>query len=133
MTQKENTGLLILRITFGILLLLHGIHKILNGIAGIKDALAGYGIPEIFGYGVYFGEVVGPLLVIVGFRTRIGALLMTINMLVAILLMHAGEILSINDHGAWAVETPALYLFGALALVFTGGGKYAVSGSNRWD
>ena len=133
MLQKKNTGLFILRVTFGILLLLHGIHKILNGIGGIKEALAGNGIPAIFGYGVYLGEVVGPLLVIFGYRTKIGALLITANMLVAILLMHSGQILSLNKVGAWAVETPALYLFGALALVFTGGGKYGVSYNNRWD
>lgn len=131
--QSYSAGLFILRISFGIMLLLHGITKLLTGVGFIRQSLDGQGIPEFFGYAVYLGEVIGPLLVIIGFRTKIGALLMTANMIVAILLVHASQILTFAESGAWGVEKPALFLFGALALVFTGGGKYAVSRSNWWD
>lgn len=131
--QNYSTGLFILRVSFGIMLLLHGISKLSGGVGFIKQNLAGNGIPEFFAYAVYLGEVVGPLMVIIGLRTKIGALLMTVNMIVAILLVHASQIFALTDNGAWAIEKPALFLFGALTLVFSGGGNFAVSRSSWWD
>lgn len=133
MRFRQNTGLLILRVTFGIMLLLHGLSKIKNGVEFIKNSLAGHGLSEIIAFGVFLGEVVGPLMIIIGFRTKIGALLMTINMMVALFLVHANQIFALSVNGGWAVEKPALFLFGAVTLLFTGGGKYAVSSKNWWD
>ncbi len=130
---KYSAGLLILRITFGLLLILHGFNKLLNGIGFIGETMAKHGLPEFLAYAVFLGEIAGPFLIIIGFRTRIGALLIVLNMVAALLLVHYSQLFSLGNSGGWAVELPALYLFGALTLVFTGGGKFAVSSSNWWD
>lgn len=131
--KNFNAGILILRLSIGLLMLLHGIHKLINGVEGVKNILADKGIPEIFAYGVYLGEFVAPLLIILGFRTRIAALLLISNMLVIIFIAHPEQIFMLTKSGGWKLELQGLFLFGALALFFTGGGAYAVSSKSRWD
>lgn len=134
--MKQNswsTGLLILRISLGVLMLLHGIAKITGGVEGIENNLIGKGLPGFIAYGVYVGEVIVPLMMIVGFRTRLAALIFAFNMLVAAVLAHPGDIFALTERGIYALETLALFLFGGLALVFTGGGKFAVSSKSWWD
>ena len=75
-------------------------------------------------YGVYIGEVVAPLMVILGYQTRIGALIIVFNMLVAIVLVHSHQLLSLAGNGGWALELQGFFLFTALAVVFMGPGKY---------
>ena len=49
-------------------------------------------------------------------------------MLVAIAMTQLGSLCSVDPNtGGWAVELPMLYLLPALALIFTGGGRFAVS------
>jgi putative oxidoreductase len=131
--DKLNAGLFLLRLTIGVLLLFHGIFKMSNGIDWIKGLLAEKSIPEFIAYGVYLGEVVAPIFLILGFRTRIAAMLVIINMLFAIFLVHSARILTLNDSGAWAIELELLFLFGAIILSLTGGGKYTISKNKKWD
>lgn len=131
--RNQYIGLLILRLSLGVLLLLHGIAKVVRGVGSIKGRLADAGLPEFIAYGVYLGEVVAPILLIIGFRTRLAAAVVAINMLVVLFLAHAADIYKLSKSGAWAAELVGLFLFGSIALIFTGGGKYALSTSNRWD
>ena len=134
--MKQNSlsaGLLILRISLGVLMLLHGIAKITGGVEGIENNLIGKGLPGFIAYGVYVGEVIAPLMIIVGFRTRLAALIFAFNMLVAALLAHPNDIFALTERGIYALETLALFLFGGLALFFTGGGKFAISTKSWWD
>src|SRR3546814_4186839 len=98
-TMTDDAGKLVLRLAVGVLTLLHGIHKLLHGVDGIGGMLAGMGLPTVLAYGVYLGEVVGPLLVILGFYTRLGALLMLGNMVVALALAHRAELFDIGPMG----------------------------------
>ena len=125
-TPAHDAGLLLLRVTLGGLMLFHGIAK-LKGVDFIKQTLAGKGLPEFIAYGVYVGEILVPLLMIVGLFTRISSAIFAFNMLVAVWLAHSGDLLSLNKHGGWAIELPALYGFGALALVLLGPGQWALS------
>lgn len=134
--MKQNSlsaGLLILRISLGVLMLLHGIAKITGGVEGIENNLIGKGLPGFIAYGVYVGEVIAPLMMIVGFRTRLAALIFAFNMLVAALLAHPNDIFALTERGIYALETLALFLFGGLVLFFTGGGKFAISTKSWWD
>ena len=124
--NHPDFGKLILRLSLGVFLLLHGIHKVFNGIDGIKALLVLNQLPAWFAWGVYIGEVVAPLMVIVGYYTRIGALLIGINMLWAIGLAHRGELLLIGKTGGWALELQGFFLLTALALIFLGPGKYKI-------
>ena len=122
--HNPDIGKLILRLTVGILMLFHGVSKLTSGIAGIKGMLAANGLPQFFAYGVFFGEIIAPLMLIVGFYSRIGAALIVVNMLFAIGLAHMGDIFALSGHGGWRLELQAFFLFTALALIFTGPGKY---------
>lgn len=126
--ENDDIGKLILRLTVAGLMLFHGVAKIMKPgtVEYIGDVLGGFGIPGIVAYGVYIGEVVAPLLLIFGWQCRLGALLIIINMVVAIALMHAGDLLSLTEHGGWRIELQAFYLFGSLAVLFLGAGRYAV-------
>lgn len=132
MKNNNDLGLLIIRLTVGVLMLLHGLAK-LSGVGFIEGMLAAKGLPSFIAYGVYVGEIVAPLLLIVGYRTKLAAMVFAFNTLVAMLLVHAGEIFTLTKHGGWGVELLGLYMFAAIALIFTGGGKYAISSGTKWD
>lgn len=120
---SDKTGKFILRVVLGVIVLLHGIGKLQGGIAPIAGMVTANGLPAWVAYGVYAGEVIGPLLLIAGFYARVGAALIAVNMLFALFLAHRGEVFALTPHGAWAIETQALMLFGAIALVLMGPGK----------
>jgi putative oxidoreductase len=92
----------------------------------IGSKLSESGLPVMLAYGVYVGEIVAPLMIMLGVFSRPGGLLVAINMLFAVLLVHTGDFLSLTEHGGWRLELQAFYLFGALAVVFLGSGKYAI-------
>lgn len=126
--ENEELGKLILRVTVGGLILFHGVAKILDpSILGfIEDMLSGANLPTFIVYGVYIGEVVAPVMVILGLFSRLSALVIAVNMIVAVLLAHTGDLMSLGQSGGWAVELQALYLFGALAIAFLGSGRLAI-------
>lgn len=124
--DATDVGKLILRLVLGPLVLLHGIAKFTGGFAFIVSLMNQYGLPEFFAYAVYLGEVLGPLMIIIGVFTRVGAGLIAINMLVAIVLVHLPQLLELGDHGGWALELQGMYLFTALALTLLGSGRLAV-------
>lgn len=126
--MQDDIGKLILRVSVGGLVLLHGINKLLNGIDGIKTAVTAHGLPEAVAYGVYVGEIVAPVLVIVGLFARVGGALIVANMLVAIGLVHMADIAALNAQGGYQLELQALFLFGGLAVVLLGAGRLSVGG-----
>jgi putative oxidoreductase len=125
--MTDDLGKLILRVTLGFLVLLHGIAKLRTGVSGLEAMLVKSGLPDWFAYGVYAGEVLGPIMVILGLATRTGALLIVGNMLFAIYLVHAGDVFSLTKQGGWAIELQAMYLFTALALMLMSPGKYSIT------
>ena len=124
--QNADLGKLILRLTLGLLLLLHGIAKLESGVGWISGSLQGYGLPGFLAYGVFIGEVIAPVMIIIGYYTRIGAVLIVGNMLVALLMAHMNELFALSKTGGWAIDLQAFYLFNAVALFFLGAGKYAM-------
>jgi putative oxidoreductase len=125
--MMEDVGKLVLRLTLGILILLHGLAKISGGVGGISGMLSGSGLPSALAYGVYLGEVLAPLLVIIGFYARIGALVIVVNMLFAIALAHMNDVFALTKGGGWAIELQAFFLFSALAVALIGPGRFAVN------
>ena len=124
----SDTGKLVLRLSVGGLMLFHGIAKIMHpgSLEFIGGMLAGFGLPAILAYGVYIGEVVAPLMVVVGYKARIGGLIMAVNMLFALVLAHTGDFFSLSEHGGWMVELQMFYLLSAVAVVFLGSGRQAI-------
>lgn len=123
--MSENIGKLVLRLMLGGMMLFHGVDKALHGIAFIKGLVRGQGLPEVLAYGVYIGEILAPLLLIIGWKSRFWAGVIVANMVVAIYLTKMGVLVKLGAHGAWAIEVPMFYFLSALAIVFLGSGKYA--------
>ena len=125
--MADDAGKLLLRLTLGVLFLLHGIAKITGGIAGIEKMVVGAGLPGFFAYGVFIGEVLAPILLILGFYSRVSAVVIAINMVVAIALAHAKDLFVIGPQGGWALELQGMFLFTAIALVLTGPGRFSIN------
>ena len=102
MTKSDDLGKLILRVALGVLILLHGIAKLSKGVDGIGGMLSSHGLPAILAYLVYVGEVVAPVLLIVGLFTRPAAWAVAANMVVAIWLVHMKDLGALNNQGGWA-------------------------------
>jgi len=114
-------------------MLFHGISKISSGVSFIQNTFVESGWPGWVAYGVYIGEIIAPLLIIIGWRTRFAAIVFAFNMVFATLLVHAEDIFKLGSHGEWAIELQAFYILTAIVLIFTGGGKFAVSKSSFGD
>jgi len=128
--NTDDAGKLVLRAVLAAMLLFHGISKMHNGIGFVADMLAKAGLPAVFGYGVYIGEIVAPLFILFGLFTRAAALVIAINMVVAVLLVHTGQFFTLNETGGWALELQGMYFFAALALALLGAGRFSVGGIN---
>lgn len=115
-------------------MLFHGVAKVLGGPASIIGLVEKAGLPSAFGYLVYVGEVIAPLLVVAGLWTRAAAAVIAVNMMVAVLLVHAGELFTLSKSGGWALELQGFYFFSAIAVVLLGAGRFSVGGVNaRWN
>jgi putative oxidoreductase len=130
-TPRESgvdAALLILRLVLGILILFHGVSKLPPPEAFIAGVLVKMDLPAVLAYGVYIGEIVAPILVIIGIWTRLAALTIVVNMIFAVVLVLLPHLLEVNKSGGYALELEAMYLFVALALALTGAGRYSVGG-----
>lgn len=125
----DDAGKLVLRLAIGVLVLLHGIYKLQAGVGFIAGMLEKAGLPSVLAYGVYVGEIVAPVLLILGLFTRAGAAIIVVNMLVAFGLVHMADLFALTKQGGWALELQGLYLFGALAVMLLGAGRYSVGGA----
>src|SRR5688572_508599 len=114
----DDFGKLVMRLALGLLVLLHGIAKLKTGVGGISGMVTGIGLPQWFAYGVYVGEILAPIMVIIGLYARAGAFIIFINMIFAIALVHRPELFTLGKQGGYALELQAMFLFTALALTF---------------
>jgi putative oxidoreductase len=124
---KSDLGKLLLRITLGVCILLHGIAKLQGGVDGIAQGLTGMGSPGFIAYGVYVGEIVAPLLLIVGWFARIGAALIAVNMIFAVAIAHSADLFKLGAQGGWALELQGMYLMTAIALALMGPGRFGIN------
>ena len=130
----DDRGKLVLRIVLAVLILFHGVSKLIGGVGFISGMLVKAGLPGALGYLVYIGEVVAPLLILVGVFTRLAALVVVINMIVALLLVHTKQFFTLSDTGGWALELQGMYFGTAVALALLGAGRYSIGGiSGRFN
>lgn len=121
-----HVALLIVRIGFGIIFMLHGWPKITGGVdtwSGIGGAMAVTGLdfaPAFWGFMASLAEFGGGLLLVFGFLTRPVAALMLITMLVAV-LMHSAQ-----GDGLTTILHPLKGLVVFIALLYSGAGKYSL-------
>jgi len=123
----EDTGKLVVRFTVAALILFHGISKIIRGIAWMGGALSAAHLPAFVAYGVYIGEVIAPIFLLIGLWTRVASLVVAVNMIFAVALEAWRLAPTLNRGGGWGLELEAFYFLVAVAVFFLGPGKYSVS------
>lgn len=123
---NSDLGRLLLRITLGVCMLFHGVAKLQGGVDGIAQGLTAIGLPGFIAYGVYIGEVVAPLMLIVGWYSRSGAALIAINMVFAIAIAHRADVFKMAETGGWTLELQGMYLMTAIALALMGPGRFSI-------
>lgn len=130
----DDAAKLLLRLSLGSLMLLHGIAKLNGGIDPILGMVTKSGLPAAVGYGVYVGEVLAPLLLIVGAWTRAAAVVVAINMVVAVALAHTAQLATLSPNGGWALELQGFYIAMAVTIALLGAGRHSVAGiDGRWN
>ncbi len=131
----DDTALLILRVLLGIVFFPHGMQKLFGwfggyGFSGTFGFFTGtMHVPAIFAFLAIIAEGLGCLGLITGFLTRLSALGIGTNMLVAILMIHYKFGFFMNWDGKQpgeGIEFHLLVIAIALALIIRGGGKWSV-------
>jgi putative oxidoreductase len=117
----QRPGVLLLRFTVAGLMLFHGVAKLRNGLDGIESMLTGLGLPAWFAYGVLVGEILAPLLVLAGIWVRPAALVMALNMLVAVALAHTAQLFTLSRSGGYGLELQAFFFFCSIAVALLAG------------
>jgi putative oxidoreductase len=122
--RMQGWGIAVLRVVVGIVFLAHGFQKLfLMGFGGIAEMFGGLGIPApgLFAVIVTLVEFLGGLALIVGLFTRIAAILLAGDMLVAILTVHL-------PHGFFITngELALVLLAANVALAVAGPGEAAL-------
>ena len=114
--HHPKAAMTLLRIALALLILFHGWAKIRYGIGSIERMVEAAGAPWWLAYAVYVGEVLAPLMMLIGLWVVPAALIIAINMVVAMALVHRHQLLSLQNNGGWAVELQALLLVCALVV-----------------
>lgn len=119
-------GVLLLRVSLGVLFLAHGALKIfVFTVPGTVDFFHSLGLPAAIAYGVMALEVLGGVSLIIGFYAPYVALPLAAEMIATIVSVHgANGWLFTNDGGGW--EYPALWAVALLAVFLLGDGAYAI-------
>ena len=126
MFSTNDIAKLILRLSLGILILFHGVHKMIHGIDSIKKMLSGHSFPEFLAYGVYFGELIAPIFIILGLYARVASGFLALNMFIAIFLAYSFSF-SLGKYGGLSIESPLLFFIMSIIVALLGSGKYAVN------
>lgn len=125
-TFRSDLGKLILRIAVGGLMLFHGVHKLISGHEHIAKMLSNAGLPTFLQYGVPVGEVLAPILIILGILTAPSALVIAFTMLFSIYLAYGEKLFTLNAYGGWAPELNVLFMFAAISISLIGPGRLKV-------
>ena len=125
----DTAGLLVLRVILGVIMAAHGLQKIQRGPAEFgRTALDSLGVPapEVVGYVVTFAELGGGLLLILGLLTRLAALILTVDLVVAIVLVKVRVGLIAEEGAGAGAELDLALIAGFVALLLMGAGALSL-------
>ena len=133
--SENDTVVLILRVVLGIVFYFHGMQKLTTmyggyGFSGTLGFFTGkLGIPAVFAVLAILAEGIGWLGLISGFLTRVAAFGITVNMIVAVYMMHWQNGIFMNWFGnqkGEGFEYHLLVIAIGIALMIRGGGTWSV-------
>jgi len=130
----DNYGSFFLRLSFAIMIIPHGLEKLFGTFGGIGYEKAIhifttlFGIPWILALLVFLIELFSGIALIIGFQTRINALLLAIVMAVAgsFHFKYGFHMNWFGDKAGEGFEFHILAVGMMLALALIGGGKYSL-------
>ncbi|HBR97375.1 MAG TPA: LysR family transcriptional regulator [Gammaproteobacteria bacterium] len=130
MTHADNTsayGASILRTALGTMFIAHALLKILVFTpAGTAGFFASLGLPGFLAYPTIAAELVGGMLLLVGYQTRWVALALIPILVGSIVLVHGASGWQFsNEGGGW--EYPLFLIAASLAQAFLGDGAFSLS------
>ncbi len=67
--------------------------------------------------------MVAPLFVLAGLWTRLAALVVVVDLVVAVLLVRLPSFFTLTKSGGWGMEQDAFFLLGALVICLLGPGR----------
>lgn len=123
---KNEIGALILRITLGVIFFIHGVVKFQGGIENTAGWFESLGLPGVTAYGVALLEIIGGILLIIGFATRLVAALFALLMIGATVKVKLAIGLLGNGQMA-GYELDLAFLAIALYLVINGSKLFSLS------
>jgi putative oxidoreductase len=141
---NDDVTALILRLMLGIVFFPHGMQKLLGwfggyGFEGTMGFFTGkLGIPALFAFLAIMAESLGAIALILGLGTRVAALVIAVEMAVAVMMLHVQNGFFMNWFGIQkgeGIEYHLLVIGMGIALMIAGGGKWsldrAIAGSRE--
>ena len=135
---EPEVSLLVLRVLMGVVFFPHGAQKVLGwfggyGLAGTVGFFTNtLGIPVVFALLAIAAEFLGSLGLIFGLLTRVAALGLVCEMLVATYLVHLKHGFFMNwggNQGGEGFEYHILAVAIGIALIIKGGGLWSIDGA----
>lgn len=125
----SNMNILLTRVALGVVILVHGVGKLLGmgpaatgpGIPGFEGFLVSLGVPSplVFAWIVALVETLGGLAILLGFLTRLAAILIAVDMATAAYLVHLPNGFVATDGG---YELVLVLFILSLSLLISGDG-----------
>ena len=125
--RVQGWGLTILRVVVGLVFFVHGFQKLfLMGFGGVAGMMEGLGVPApgLFAVILTLVELLGGLALILGLFTRLAAIPLAVDMLVATLMVHLPNGFSVLPNGGY--EFTLVLLAASVALAVAGPGEAAL-------
>jgi len=119
--DNKSTSLIFIRVVLAVLMFVHGAARISNGtVGGFGEFLGSQGIPLGFyvAWGITLFELVGSVLLAVGFYTWIIALIFAVHLSVGIALVHWKEGWFVVGSGRNGIEFSVLLIASFLAIAY---------------
>jgi len=125
-THNSNYAALLLRNALGIMFIAHALLKILVFTpAGTVGFFASLGVPGWLAYPTMGIELIGGIMLIIGYQTRYVSLALIPILLGSIVLVHGGNgWLYTNENGGW--EYSAFLIVASLVQALLGDGAYSI-------
>src|SRR5215467_7049093 len=132
-SRKSDVALFLLRAVVGVVFFAHGAQKVFgwfggHGLEATVEGMAKNGFSPVIAYLVAFGELAAGLGLIVGLLTRIAAAGMFVEMLGAVLIVHAKNGFFSESHG---FEFPLTLCIASLAVLILGPGAHSLDAALR--
>jgi putative oxidoreductase len=117
---------LLLRISLGVMFLAHSVYlkAFVFTLPGTAQFFQSIGLPGLFAYLVFAAEAIGGILLIVGYRTRLVALLLVPVLLGATWVHWPNGWLFTAPNGGW--EYPVFLAAASLVMALLGDGAYSI-------